>query len=657
MPENPNLFGLLIAIDDYPSPVPPLGGCVNDIRKIKHHLETHQKELNPELVVLENEAATKSAIVDGFRKHLAKAGANDTVLIYFSGHGTQEEADPEIWPFESDNKLECIVNYDGILKTEEGIVTNLIADKELRFLLHELAKNQAHILTIFDCCHSGGNTREGKIAGEGQKINTRRFVNSRLTKAVGKRSWEQFIFSDTIDKGALSTQPLSEVIPVGQHVQLGACRSDQLAYEVDGGGVFTSTLLELLERTKGEITYFDLRSRIRYMVKNDFKQSPQVYVQGNEGQQLFSGFLGRSVKRLQNEGNFIYNKTEGWILDLGAIHGVAPELKSIEIDDEEGGPFTAQVQSVKMSHTRLLIKDPEVMTRLDPMKGYRAVVPGALAQPIRIFVEADESGEAARGFLEKELKSLKDRMILVDSEQEADYVVRIRNEAYVITPPLDEKRPAVKPVQGWTERAAEFTTTYLRNIAKWAFVRDLYNPNVRLFEKSPIEIQFFLVKSDQSQVPLELKGEELVLPYRKMLDGSWGNAIRIKVTNRYSSRLYCSLIYLSETFQVYSSLFGEPVVFLEPGESAWAFDGGDVEMDLPEHITAFNWPNSFTWLKFMVSTQEFDPAVFDQEPLPMPTDGDTRGIKLATPAKVKASDWTTQLVRIRMPNPEFEEEE
>jgi hypothetical protein len=322
----------------------------------------------------------------------------------------------------------------------------------------------------------------------------------------------------------------------------------------------------------------------------------------------------------------------------------------VQIEDPEGDAFTAQVQSVKMSHTRLLVSDPEVMTRLDPTKGYRAVVPGALAQPIRIYL--DGQGEA-KETMEKEMVTFKDRLLLVDSEQNADYVIRVKHDAFVITLPFDAGRPVVHPTEGLTEKAAAFTTIYLRNIAKWHFVRDLYNPKVRLFEKSPIEIEFFQVNKDLSQQPLSIVGEEIVLPYRKLPNGDWGNLMRVKITNRHSSRIYCSVIYLSETFQIYSSLLGEPVVFLDPGESVWAYEGGDLELDLPSHIKALNWPNSFIWLKFMVSTQEFDPATFDQDPLPMPTESVNRGIKLATPGKLNVSDWTTELVQIRMPNPEF----
>ncbi|PHN08311.1 caspase family protein [Flavilitoribacter nigricans] len=653
MPETPQLYGLLVAIDDYSLPVPPLGGCVNDIRKVKNYLETKHQDLQPQLLVLENEAATKAAIVDGFRKHLAQAGPEDTALFYFSGHGTQEDADPGLWPYEPDGKLECLVNYDAIVKEGESTTYNLLADKELRFLLHELADTQAHIIVIFDCCHSGSGTRDLDHSEEGEKIQPRSYETSRLTKACPQRPWEQFLFADQIDATELAKKPLPRVLPAGQHVMMGACRSDQLAYEVNGGGVFTSTLLSLLEGEEATISYFDLRNRIRYMVKNEYQQTPQVYVQGPDSQQLFSGFLGREVSRRLNEGNVVYNKTEGWVLDLGAMHGIAPDLKSIHVDDAEGEPFTAQVSSVKMSHTRLSISDPEVMTRLNPTKGYRTAVPGALAQPIRVLLAVEGEG---RSHIEQEMAGFKDRLLLVDTEQNADYVIREQNDGFMITLPFDPVRAVVHPTDNLSAKAAKNTIIYLRNMAKWHFVRELHNPNVFLFEKSPAELEIYRVKNDLSQELLPLEGEEVVLNFRKVPSGDWGNMIRIKLTNRYSSRLYCSLIYLSETFQIYSGLLGEPVVFLEPGQSVWAYSGNELPLDYARHIQVQNWPNSFFWLKLMVSTREFDPATFDQSALPMVTDAVNRGIALSLPGKIAGSDWTTELIRFRMPNPEYREE-
>ncbi|NEP29406.1 MAG: caspase family protein, partial [Moorea sp. SIO3I6] len=34
-----NIYALLVAIDEYPSPVPSLNGCVNDILEIQEYLQ------------------------------------------------------------------------------------------------------------------------------------------------------------------------------------------------------------------------------------------------------------------------------------------------------------------------------------------------------------------------------------------------------------------------------------------------------------------------------------------------------------------------------------------------------------------------------------------------------------------------------------------
>ena len=655
MPETPRLFGLLVAINEYPDPVRPLNGCVNDIRKVKTYLEEKQKALTPKLKVLENADATKQNIVDGFRKHLSQAGEGDTALVYFAGHGCQEEADTDIWRYELDGKLECIVTYDGIQEGPNGeIITNMIANKELRYLLHELERTKAHIITIFDCCHSGGNTRSVDVDGEKKEM---RRVESRLSASCPQRNWEQFIFSDTISREDLKTKPIGEVMPVGQHVQMGACHSDQEAFEVDGGGIFTNTLLKLLNDVKGEISYFDLRSRIRYKVKTAYKQTPQVYAQGENAQQMFSGFLGVPITRSENKGNVVYNPNEKWTLDLGAMHGVSPELDNVTIEDNDGNEITtAKVVALEMSSTKLAIADE---SKLDQAQGYFATVPGALAQPIRIFIPEDEAGKEGGTILRKELEGLSDRLILSDSEQESDYAINTQNDTYHITPPFEPDRPVVKQIKDLTTKSAKTIKGFLRNMAKWHFVRDLYNPNVKIFQKSPIKIEFFEVQDDGSETLLELNGEELLFPYKKQADGNWGNKLRVKITNMHTKGLWLSLVYLGEDYWVYSSLMGEPTVFLEPkgkGQPAWAYGGQALPFNLAPHIVDFNWPNSMNWLKFIVSTTEFDPAIFDQDALPMPGMEEESHRALALPPKPAVDDWTTSLVRIRMPNPEFKPE-
>jgi hypothetical protein len=89
-----NIYALLVGIDEYTNPIPPLQGCVNDIKAAKDYLEgrTTTDGYQLRLCTLLNQEATRQALIDGFRHHLCQAGGDDMALFYYAGHGSQEEA-------------------------------------------------------------------------------------------------------------------------------------------------------------------------------------------------------------------------------------------------------------------------------------------------------------------------------------------------------------------------------------------------------------------------------------------------------------------------------------------------------------------------------------------------------------------------------------
>lgn len=77
------VYALLVGIDCYPEPIPPLRGCVNDIERIEALLTERLEKAKDylQLQVLRNEAATRQAIIEGFRHHLSQAGKEDVALF------------------------------------------------------------------------------------------------------------------------------------------------------------------------------------------------------------------------------------------------------------------------------------------------------------------------------------------------------------------------------------------------------------------------------------------------------------------------------------------------------------------------------------------------------------------------------------------------
>ncbi len=645
------LYALLVGIEDYPPPVPPLNGCINDLKKMEAYL-SGLTGVDLKLRVLKNEEATRDNIFKGFREHLMQAGAGDTILFYFSGHGTQEEADPDLWPFEPDRKLEALVGYDGVTEGPNGKEYRLIADKELRFLIHKLAQTKAHVLTIFDCCHSGGNTRNSYVSGEIRDARERRYrIRDTLSNASPVRPWEDFVFSGEVDPGALRNQPIDNALPEGQHVQLAACAGNQSAFELNGEGIFTKNLIEVLERCDSEITYYDLKSRIRNFIKNQFDQTPQIYAQGGETSALFQGFLGRKVEGKPLYGNVVYNRNEGWLMDLGAMHGISPQAKHVQIVSRDGTEkYDAVIDLVEADTTYLRIQG-----QLQADRQYRAYLDEFLSAPVKVFLDSDEGGAAGKTLLEAAFDEAGPNVNLAMTESEADYVVRIGDSRYQITRPGDPDRPLVQSVAHFSGESAGRMMTYLHHIAKYEFVKNLHNPNTFLFSDHPVLVQIFRVLPGGVMEELDVSNDEVLIEYLQKNNGEWGGSIRIKLTNQFDSRLYCSLLLLTINFQVYPKMLSALTVGLEPGESVWAFDGRNIDLGCPEQVLAYNWPDSVDYLKLIVNTRDFDVTLLEQGPLPAPTES-TRGERNILPPPddyPPASDWTTRLLTMRYPNPEY----
>ncbi len=104
--EKPNLYGLLIGVGAYER-VRPLRGPVGDVQTLTRYLN-QLSDFAPNLRVLTDGQASKTAIIDAFQQHLTQAGPKDTVLVYFSGHGAQEAANTNLWTTEDDHQLECL---------------------------------------------------------------------------------------------------------------------------------------------------------------------------------------------------------------------------------------------------------------------------------------------------------------------------------------------------------------------------------------------------------------------------------------------------------------------------------------------------------------------------------------------------------------------
>jgi hypothetical protein len=143
---------LLIGINNYPDQASRLEGCVNDVFLMSSVLQEIGFDAEDIRVVLD-ERATVAAIRERIDWLLDGTADGQERVLYYSGHGAQL---PDYSPAEQiDHVDECLVPYDFHWTQDSGITD----DDFLRY--YSALPYGAKFFAIFDCCHSGGLTRDG----------------------------------------------------------------------------------------------------------------------------------------------------------------------------------------------------------------------------------------------------------------------------------------------------------------------------------------------------------------------------------------------------------------------------------------------------------------------------------------------------------------
>ena len=149
---------LLVGINDYPDPANQLNGCLNDVFRVSEVLQ--EMGFDPdEIRVVFNERATSSNLRSRMDWLLSDAKDGDLRFFFYSGHGAQIPSTHDSG--ETDHKDECLVTYDFDWTKEHSYT-----DKEFLESYSQLSYG-VDFITMLDCCHSGGMTRDGSFKARG----------------------------------------------------------------------------------------------------------------------------------------------------------------------------------------------------------------------------------------------------------------------------------------------------------------------------------------------------------------------------------------------------------------------------------------------------------------------------------------------------------
>lgn len=616
------IYALLVGINDYAPEVGRLAGCLNDVDHFKDFLTGTFDNARLAIEVLKDSEATRGNIIKQFRSHLGKAGAGDVAVLQYCGHGARWKSAAAFKEFFPVGKDEGLVCYDS--RRPGGFD---LADKELAVLLAELAKNNPHVVVILDCCHSGSGTRT---------VDAFRGLKPRVTHEVSAERPLDSYLEGYYARLQQKKQPLS--IPASRHILLAACERTQQAQETpDCSGVFTDTLLEVLSKCGGDITYADLFVRCRAAVrKRADNQNPQF--EAYEHFNAWSGFLGRAASQAARRYS-VYYEDNRWMIEAGALHGLPTEPeKSVALalyqEDEPsravGSAATVMVGPQK-SELRLGFTG-------DPAARYQAEITTLPVPPLPIYCAADEKH---RELLQNALaQDGSVSAMLTEIAEGTRYALAVDNDKlWLKQREMDLLIQGVEMNPDRPQEAIRTMLAILKHVVRWERSWALQNHGTKM----DTTLVDFVFSEKLPEGEHDYPAGEITLDYVKS-GGEWQKILgKFKVRNRTQQTLHMMFAHFSNAYgiQVFSN---EP---LPPGEEFTTLQvGGDPTVEFWVEEPANHASENF---KLIVSTEKVDDFLLTQEALELGKIlSAVRGFSPAKTVKKYENDWFTKSLQIKI---------
>lgn len=136
------VVGVFAGISDYPGGN-DLDNCAHDARNMAGAFINAGIIAPTDAIMLTDQQATRRNLLSSIRQLSSRIGANDTLVLFFSGHGDNR---PDTNGDELDGMDETIILYDGALLDDE--------------LANALSQARGRDLLALDTCYSGGFDRD-----------------------------------------------------------------------------------------------------------------------------------------------------------------------------------------------------------------------------------------------------------------------------------------------------------------------------------------------------------------------------------------------------------------------------------------------------------------------------------------------------------------
>jgi uncharacterized caspase-like protein len=260
---------LLIGINKYLIPGADLRGCVNDVKNLREVLIGLFGFRKSDITVLTDTAATKKAMQAAIQKLVREARKGDSILLHYSGHGSNvPDADGD----EADERDEILCPTDLDWKDP-------LTDDWLRKQFDKV-RSGVKLTVIMDCCHSGTNTRA--ILPPDAPVKSRYLPNPWDLMATESRRRLRGTVTGQLRRSKRAARAAQDVVDAKlPEVLITGCRDTQTSADafIDGAytGALTYALVRAARQSDGRLTYRELHARAsRALKQKGFDQVPQL---------------------------------------------------------------------------------------------------------------------------------------------------------------------------------------------------------------------------------------------------------------------------------------------------------------------------------------------------------------------------------------------
>jgi len=624
-------YGLFIGINDYPNA--PLRQCLNDVEKIKQYWKSLALKIDGEIstTTLLNEQATKENISTQVKNILKSLKKEDTFFFYFSGHGAQEDTNNR-FPEEQDKLLECLVCY-----SEENQNSGyLLADKELRYLL-STCNTQAHIVSIFDCCHAGDMIRSDNTI-------------KRMSNIFPARPYEEFLFAPTLPKQQLKAEGFNKNIPSINSIHIAACQSNQSAWEDKKGGVFTRYLLRVLKESHSLMSYQFITQWIKVNIRDitSEKQVPIISVQGEGRLSATSNWLGLYVTQGIDRSLVFYKEEKGWFLNRGVLFGVQ-KGSNLVLPHSNNTKINGVITEVDLEDAQVEFSEAQF---LEVSKVY-PIDTTHFYRPLQLHLLDLQENNYCKNKVNKILSE--ENNFLLSSKSVCDFQIVLFDKFVYVTLPNLPFQPLTDPISTDLKQSelALSLLEDLRLLRKWNHFYHLKNPQQNA--QTPL-IQVALTEIDTQKTVDITNGSHTLYAYpSKTPNGEWYSKYQIKVSNKSNKDLYIVVLTLGSNLSISSKPYDNQCVLLPSGTSKSFYDHLPKPIaycSLDKYKEVFNWEQEWFHYQFLVNDGEnistSIPFFLQGGAAP-----DVRGIDLKNIKQSSKNNWAVYTSKLHLQNPSY----